>query len=324
LIVVSGITGLGFSLFHERDYVPQVASLQTPHSNTAHENDSDQQPVILSQDSDEARQGEKPPKKRDDTVQVLIPAGGITIPENLGSEASRTVNIDSFYLDETMVTNHQYVEFLNKVRDKVKVERGMVSGEDGKLWLLLGEVKKGYEPITFVRGKFRVNSAAHAACPVLRVTAYGATAYAWFYGRRLMTEAEWFYVVSEGATPRREPSGDFSKFPEGSQLNEADAHGQDQRPASISTAQEGLPIPSPVIMSKPNHYGARGLNGNMGEWGILSVNTEKEKPEYIVLGGALSRSENGDALPSAIQRHPWEAFSEVGFRCALSIADQAM
>jgi len=324
LMVVSGITSLGFSIFHKRDYVSPITSLKTLHYDATHERASDRQPAVLSTASDGASPVGTLRGKQEDTIHVLIPAGRITLPENLGSQAGKPVDIDAFYMDETMVTNFQYVEFLNNVLQTIKVEKGMVLGKDGKLWLLLGEVKKGYEPIVYERDRFQVKNAGHAACPVLRVTAYGAVAYAWFYGGRLMTEVEWFYALSERANPRREPSGDVSEFPEGSKLNEAHVHSPDQPRALISTDRENLPIPSPVIVCKPNHYGVRGLNGNMGEWGVLSVNEPagEQKPEYLVLGGALSKSENGDALPSAIKRYPWEAFSEVGFRCALSAINQ--
>lgn len=45
----------------------------------------------------------------------------------------------SFYMQETQITNHQFVMFLNLVRDRVTIKEGAVSGEDG-IWLLLGEI----------------------------------------------------------------------------------------------------------------------------------------------------------------------------------------
>ena len=80
-------------------------------------------------------------------------------------------------MDETRVTNHQYVDFLNQVIKKVQVEENVVKS-DGKIWLILGQVLEGYEPIVYRNGRFHVNQPAHASCRVVRVTAYGATAYA--------------------------------------------------------------------------------------------------------------------------------------------------
>jgi formylglycine-generating enzyme required for sulfatase activity len=66
------------------------------------------------------------------------------------------VKVNAFYLEETEVTNHQYVEFLNQVLQRVRVEDGVVK-RDGHVWLLLGEVTKAYEPIVFKEGRFFVN-----------------------------------------------------------------------------------------------------------------------------------------------------------------------
>ncbi len=46
----------------------------------------------------------------------------------------KKVKIDDFYMDETLVTNHQYVEFLNQILNRIKVEGNIVKG-DGKIWL---------------------------------------------------------------------------------------------------------------------------------------------------------------------------------------------
>jgi formylglycine-generating enzyme required for sulfatase activity len=66
----------------------------------------------------------------------------------------------------------------------------------------------------------------------------------------------------------------------------------------------------PVINSKPNAYGIRGLNGSIREWGLLisqlSSRDKLREAEYVV-------------LPSTIQRQPWEGFAEVGFRCVREV-----
>jgi len=83
----------------------------------------------------------------------------------------------------------------------------------------------------------------------------------------------------------------------------------------------GLQIPLPVVLFKPNAFGIRGLNGNIGEWGLRSIDLStagQGNTQYLVLGGPLSRLKTEKASPSAIRRYPWEAFAEVGFRCALS------
>ncbi len=102
------------------------------------------------------------------------------------------------------------------------------------------------------------------------------------------------------------------------------AQTQSQAPSPLSVPKAGLPIPYPVMLSGQNALGIRGLNENIGEWGIKirTDGSSKEKTqevEYVVLGGALKNPERRQGAASVVQRQPWESFAEVGFRCALSI-----
>jgi len=54
--------------------------------------------------------------------------------------------VKPFYMDETLVTNFQYAEFLNNSLSKDTVKNNTVYA-DGHVWVMLGEVVKGYEPI---------------------------------------------------------------------------------------------------------------------------------------------------------------------------------
>lgn len=216
---------------------------------------------------------------KDDMVLHEVPEGRLV-------SGKESVQIKNFYMDETQVTNHQYVDFLNEVLPRVRVENGVVRGDE-QIWLLLGEVKEGYEPITFENGRFNLNGVQHAACAVLRVTAYGAAAYADFYGKRLPTEAEWLYTVKSGGI-------------EGG----------------------SLPIPSPVILYPADKFGIRGLDSNIGEWTVrenLDSAKQASSPEYVVLEG------NGDnaSKTAVIRRYPWEAFAEVSFRTVVDASKGA-
>jgi formylglycine-generating enzyme required for sulfatase activity len=66
----------------------------------------------------------------------FVPAGMVTLPESSGSQPERSVRVNPFYMDETLVTNHQYVEFLNHNLSRIRVARGVVRAED-EIWLLL-------------------------------------------------------------------------------------------------------------------------------------------------------------------------------------------
>jgi eukaryotic-like serine/threonine-protein kinase len=225
----------------------------------------------------------------------------------------------------TLVTNHQYVDFLNKNLSKIRVENGVVQSE-GEIWLFLGEVTKGYEPILFRDGKFQIAHAPHASCPVLRVTAYGASAYADFYGKRLLTSAEWFHAVQEGGGGLR---ADGASQNDGRSRNGESTEEMvmdDDDPTRDQThvhAEAGSSIPSPVINSPKDALGIRGLNGSIREWGIripADISAE-ERMEYMVLGRLASSFAKGEINFSAVTRHPWEAFGRVGFRCVLSVKD---
>lgn len=225
---------------------------------------------------------------KDDMLLHLVPAGAGTSSQHGKATEVLPVLGHSFYMDETPVTNYQYVEFLNKVLDKIEVDGGVVKS-DSDIWLLLGEVKEGYEPIVYQDGRFQVNGIHHAACAVLRVTAYGAVAYAQFYGKRLPTETEWLYAVAAGEA-------------------------QDDQ----------LPIPSPVVLYAPDKNGIRGLNANIGEW---AVRTEESSPsgngqiEFVVLKGPVNSLRQQKSSNPGIRRYPWEGFAEVGFRTVLDASD---
>jgi eukaryotic-like serine/threonine-protein kinase len=217
---------------------------------------------------------------KDDMVLHLVPGGRLALQGD-----GESVEIAGFYMDETQVTNHQYVEFLNKAMPEIAVENGVVKRGDD-IWLLLGEVKQGYEPIVFRDGQFSVSGVHHAACAVLRVTALGASAYAEFYGKRLPTMNEWLYTIS---------SGGFSG--------------------------EQLPIPSPVMLYAKNDYGIRGLNSNIGEWAVRQDmgSLQKNGSEYVIL--LRLNDQRASSRDYGIRRYPWEAFAEVGFRTVMDSSE---
>jgi serine/threonine protein kinase len=242
----------------------------------------------------------------------FVPAGVVSLSEDPDSPSKRPVKVNPFYMDETLVTNHQYVEFLNQNLSRIRVERGVVQVEDD-IWLLLGDVRQDYVPIVYQNGKFKVNNIAYTSFPVLRVTAYGASSYARFYNRRLPTYAEWLYVsknednqIKETVKGGAAGQQDFDMESMHARMNtHTDDFSMSKSPGSKITS---------VINYQPNKYGIRGLNQNIKEWGLkLSQATSRDKireADFVV-------------LPSTIQRYPWEGFGEVGFRCVREVKIKA-
>ncbi|NQU13807.1 MAG: SUMF1/EgtB/PvdO family nonheme iron enzyme, partial [Desulfobacteraceae bacterium] len=241
-----------------------------------------------------------------------------------GLDSGAEEKIAPFYMDETPVTNHQYVNFLNQEISRISVQAGVVRA-DTEIWLLLGEVLEGYEPIIFKGGRFRINKPGHASCPVVRVTAYGAAAYARFYGKRLPTAAEWLYALvkggkvksrsapsTQGATVRRDMDKMMGRMMDQEEWEMADEQ--------IVGSPSGEPphFPAPVILSSPDKYGVRGLDGNVSEWAVKEVPTAGAAEGYVIMGGFRDDGDRKDTLPRPLPRQPWEAFEEVGFRCVRS------
>ncbi|MBI4773091.1 MAG: protein kinase [Deltaproteobacteria bacterium] len=258
---------------------------------------------------------------KDGAELYLVPGGTVAAPQDFGPQTGKSVDLPPFYMSETLVTNHQYVEFLNEMLSKIEVEQGVVRG-DGNIWLLLGEVVGGYDPIAFRDGRFRVTEAGHASCPVVRVTAYGASAYAAFCGRRLPTDLEWLHAVRLGKPEHREDAKAIQEpgTKSGTTSMMEQMHPQAQ-PSAVRSPEDPA-FPSPAMLYPANALGIRGLNRNVGEWGIRKRPSASESggdaSEYVILAGQGKDSKEASVVPGPIPRQPWEAFEEVGFRCAMT------
>ena len=120
-----------------------------------------------------------------------------TDTKDLGGSVT-PIEIQAFYLDEKMVTNHHFAEFLNDVKEILTIENGVVKHKN-EIWVYLGKGNELHEQIIYEHGRFHLRDTDFASHPVVRVTWYGAMAYARHYGKRLATEYEWDYAVSESS-----------------------------------------------------------------------------------------------------------------------------
>lgn len=217
----------------------------------------------------------------DNMTMILVKGGSIDLPLDELPEDKREIVAESFYMDKTKVTNHLYVQFLHELGG-VEVRNRSVF-RNGELLLLLGEVKKGYEPITFRDNIFRVKP-DDASKPVVRVTPVGALAYASYYGRSLSTMAQWRLAVRAGEIKSKEFSEDI------------------RLDSDINA----------VTHTKANLLGIRGLKENVHEWTVTPFS--KGDVRFYIHGM--------DNKESYLERRPWEAFSNVGFRTVLNLGEE--
>jgi eukaryotic-like serine/threonine-protein kinase len=247
---------------------------------------------------------------KDGITMNLISGGEFKIKSKDTKDPEQIIRISSFYMDEEMVTNHHFTDFLNEVKNSLTVENGIVKHKND-IWFYLGEGPESDAPIIFKDGRFLLLDAANAAQPVTRVTWYGASAYARYYGKRLLTESEWAYVVSKRLISRKK----VNHFKTG---NDTTSTGSQMHTHMMDMNDESNAGRDQSMSPAPKKSG-----GNFKEWitrkrsGQESVykNTSKENIFYPSLLAATSQY---PGQPSKNFRYPWEAFSDVGFRCAVS------
>lgn len=112
------------------------------------------------------------------TARVLVPAGSFhsVLPEIPGEP----VPVNSFYMDETAITNEQFAEFVEENPGWRRSEIPPVFTNDGYLREWRSDLDPGYDNL----GENR---------PVTRVSWYAANAYCTAQGGRLPTLNEWEY-----------------------------------------------------------------------------------------------------------------------------------
>jgi serine/threonine-protein kinase len=240
----------------------------------------------------------------------FIPGGEVTLPENLTHATESVRKVDSFYMDVAPVTNHQYVQFLNQNLSTLTIARGVVHADD-EIWLLLGEIFGGYNPIVFRKGKFHVSNATYASLPVLRVTALGAVAYARFYNRRLPTYEEWLYTVGKDESAVRESGQHDVESNEMLDMEKMHAMMLENQTKTNKPATKGFAKGLlPVSAYRENKYGVRAMNSGFGEWSLQGASAISQAP---------STDTDYMLMPTGVIRQPWEAFEEIGFRSAQNV-----
>ena len=182
-----------------------------------------------------------------------------------------TVKIDSFYIDETQVTNEEFKKFVDETRYITEAERMgwsyvfryfLPDNIENKI-----EVHKAPWWIAVENANWRAPLGEGSSIneimnhPVVHVTRNDAVAYCKWAGKRLPTEAEW-EVAAKGGTDNEEYFwGDELK----SEMNKYCNTWQGEFP-SLNTKEDGYDGTAPVKTYLPNGYGLYEMIGNVWEW----------------------------------------------------------
>jgi serine/threonine-protein kinase len=222
---------------------------------------------------------------KDGIRMLLIPGGESKADTKDSGGVVKRIEIQPFYLDEKMVTNHHFAEFLNDVKDILTIENGVVKHKN-EIWFYLGKGDELHEQIIYEHGRYHLRDTDFASHPVVRVTWYGAMAYARHYDKRLATEYEWDYTVSERDAQSNNRKTDMKQHAE---------------------AIAGAPSPKKIFKEWVTRE-----EMNQEDQNITSTKRKNSHSSLVVNTPHSSGSE------SKSFRYPWEAFPDVGFRCALS------
>jgi len=245
---------------------------------------------------------------------AFIPGGTFQMGDSFeeGYVAERpvhTVTLDAFYIGKTLITHGQYAAFLTWAinNETIYINEGIVYGSgndlmycdtsanDDRSQLYFMVIMNPRPPFNIISRSFYVSrklGRSMADDPMMRVTWYGAVAYAnwrseqegrepcydlatWECdfdkdGYRLPTEAQWEYAARGGLAGKRFPRGDTINH-DHANYRASGTYDYDTTDYSEPTYHPGWndgsrPYSSPVGTFLPNGYGLYDMAGNASEW----------------------------------------------------------
>lgn len=234
-------------------------------------------------------------KKKDFEGMVLIPAGQFKMGGN--NQQARPdefpnlkVKIDSFWIDQTEVTNAQYKAFVDatgyvtvaeRAIDPVQLMAQMPAGSPPPPADMLMPGSLVFNMPTPGRREYSIadwwrfadgaswkhpngkDSSIEGKMddPVVQVSWYDALAYAKWAGKRLPTEAEWEYAARGSLVDNIYPWGNEPVDQGEPKTNSW----QGDFPTKLES-RDGFKKLAPVKSFKPNQYGLYDMAGNVWEW----------------------------------------------------------
>jgi len=288
-------------------------------------------------------------------AMVRIPGGwflmGSDQPEMLDARPIHKVRVDPFWIDQTEVTNAEFLRFVRATNYVTVAERPLGSQPPGSFVFNPNakvEVQRhpGSPWFPFVAGadwrhpegpgssiEARMNH------PVVQVCAADAEAYAQWAGKRLPTEAEWEFAARGGLEGKRYPWGD-DLTPGGRWMANI---WEGEFPKS-NTLADGFLATAPVGSFPANGYGLVDMAGNVREWcsdwyradtyGVDPVENPKgptssldpSEPgvaKRVQRSGSFLCAESSGAgyvVGSRMKGDAGAAANHIGFRCAMDDA----
>ncbi len=190
-----------------------------------------------------------------------------------GESPVREITLDPFYIDETAVTNFQFVEFIKATGYITEAERygwsfvfyGLLSEEDQKRDYQVAAPTPWWYAVPGAQWNHPEGKDSHINerkdHPVVHVSWHDAQAYCQWIGKRLPTEAEWEYAARGGLIQK--------KFPWGDELTPGGEHRcniwQGNFP-DYNSLEDGFLGTAPAKSFKPNNFGLYNMAGNVWEW----------------------------------------------------------
>lgn len=207
-----------------------------------------------------------------------VPPGGFLMGQDGGAEGSgpsRHVNIPwSYWLSKYEISNQQFCDFLNaaiaaglierdgSVAVYAKVDKQLISHL--RMRTLLAKIGDG-EDIRWNVNNFEVVN-SRSNMPV-RVTWYGAMAFANFYGYDIPTEAEW---EKAARGPDSDDQDEHMCYPWGNEISPARCNYYESSfgcPVAVGQYDGNqVPIGGDMV----NGYGLYDMSGNVAEWTLSS------------------------------------------------------
>jgi len=264
-----------------------------------------------------------------EVAQVFVPAGSFLMGSAAGDplaaddeKPQREITLNnSFWLDQTEVTNAQFAEFVEATGHETTAEEqgnGYTINDQGAFALVEGaNWLHPYGPQSDISGM--------DTHPVVLVSWEDADAFCQWRDSRLPTEAEWEYAARGPDNPIYPWGNEF----DGTRLNFCDESCEfDHRDATVNDGHERT-APVGTYPAGASWVAAFDMSGNVWEWvndwydSAYYENAPAENPigpetdSFRVLrGGAWS---NGDQVVRAADRRyndPADRSSNFGFRCA--------